>query len=65
DLGSLRGYYSDSLTTSPLPGTEALPCGIGHPAAYRSVVLDAVHVAVVADWRQAGWALPPVGRSGG
>ena len=60
DLGSLRGYYSDSLTTSPLPGAEALPCGIGHPAAYRSVVLDAVHVAVVADWRQAGWAAAQV-----
>lgn len=60
DLGSLRGYYSDSLTTSPLPGVEALPCGIGDPVAYRSVVLDAAHVAVVADWRQAGWAAAQV-----
>lgn len=60
DVGSLRGYYSDALTTSPLPGTEALPCGIGDPAAYRSVVVDATHVALVADWRDAGWAASQV-----
>lgn len=64
NLGSLRGYYSDSLTTSPLPGTEALPCGIGDPAAYRSVVLDATHVTLVADWAQAGWAAAQVWPSG-
>ena len=60
DVRSLRGYYSDSLTTSPLPRAEALPCGIGDPAAYRSVVVDAAHVAVVADWREAGWAAAQV-----
>lgn len=60
DFGSLRGYYSDSLTTSTLMGTEALPCGIGDSAAFRSVVLDAAHVAVVADWGQVGWAAAQV-----
>lgn len=60
DIGSLRGYYGDALTTSPPPAAEALPCGIGDPAAYRSVVLDATHVAVVADWRDAGWAASQV-----
>lgn len=60
DITSLRGYYSDALRASPLPATEALPCGIGDPAAYRSVALDAAHVAVVADWRHAGWAAAQV-----
>ncbi|MDE0668013.1 MAG: hypothetical protein F4078_04955 [Acidimicrobiia bacterium] len=60
DLGSLRGYYSDSLTTSRLTGAQALPCEIGDPAAHRSVVVDAAHVAVVADWREAGWAAAQV-----
>ena len=61
DVRSLRGYYSDSLTASALPGAAALPCGIGDPAGrYRSVVLDATHVAVVADWNEAGWAAAQV-----
>ena len=60
DVLSLRGYYSDALTGSSLPGIEALPCGIGDPAAYRSVVLDATHVVIVADWRDAGWAAAQV-----
>ena len=60
DVGSLRGYYSDSLTASVVPRDRALPCGIGDPAAYRSVVLDATHVVVVADWNEAGWAAAQV-----
>ena len=58
DLRSLRGYYSDALTAAPASG--ALPCGIGDPAGYRAVVLDATHVAIVADWRDAGWAAAQV-----
>ena len=60
DVRSLRGYYSDALTVSTLPAGEALPCGIGDPGAYRSIVLDATHVVVVADWREAGWAAAQV-----
>ena len=57
-VASLRGYYIDAVTTSA--EAAAVPCGIGDPAAFRSVVLDAAHVALVADWREAGWAAAQV-----
>ena len=63
DVGSLRGYYSDAVTAvsaSDVPAEQSLPCGIGDPGAYRSVVLDATHVAVVADWGAAEWAAAQV-----
>ena len=59
DLRSLRGYYSDALSASQATAGE-LPCGIGNPTAFRSVVLDAAHVVVVADWREAGWSVAQV-----
>ena len=82
DMGSLRGFYSDSLTESPLTGsctdmlyeTEAactgasaiwildpvsqylVPCRTSE----QTVVRDAVHVALAADWQDAGWAAAQV-----
>lgn len=58
DVNSLRGFYSDSFTTAvPGPGeAEPLPCGIPD----REVVIDAAHVAMVADWNSAGWAAAQV-----
>ena len=84
DFGSLRGSYSDSLSTSSLivwecsvsshttkkdcedagetwsPTTATsmyhLPCR----TAEETVVRDAVHVALVADWQDAGWAAAQV-----
>ena len=60
DVASLRGYYSDAVTLSTLDPEQSLPCGIGEEGAYRAVVLDATHVALVADWREAGWAAAQV-----
>ena len=60
DVASLRGYYSDAVTLSTLDPEQSLPCGIGAAGAYRAVVLDATHVALVADWREAGWAAAQV-----
>ena len=53
DVGSLRGFYSDSLTEAP--GNE-VPCRISA----RAEVRDAVHVAIAADWLHAGWAAAQV-----
>ena len=54
DMGSLRGFYSDSLAEKNLVGLP--PCRIS--AKVR--VQDAVHVALVADWLYAGWAAAQV-----
>ncbi len=54
DINSLRGFYSDSLSTATNP--LAPPCGIPD----REIVLDAAHVALVADWAHAGWAAAQV-----
>ena len=82
DMGSLRGFYSDSLTESPLTGscsdsqyttedacTDAsetwtldpnslfyVPCRTSE----ETVVRDAVHVTLAADWQDAGWAAAQV-----
>ena len=59
DVNSLEGFYSDSLTAadSPVnPGQRPVPCLISP----RVVVLDAVHVTLVADWTYAGWAAAQV-----
>jgi hypothetical protein len=53
DVASLRGFYSDSLEESPL---SVVPCQISQ----RIDVNDAVHVALVADWDEAGWAAAQV-----
>ena len=55
DMGSLRGFYSDSLTMSDDDALK-LPCR----ASPRVVVNDAVHVALAADWQDAGWAAAQV-----
>ena len=52
DVGSLRGFYSDSLEA----GSSDVPCQISP----RIDVEDAVHVALVADWDEAGWAAAQV-----
>ena len=56
DMDSLRGFYSDSLKMSGLDAGDRPPClsdgGI--------MVHDAVHVALAADWREAGWAAAQV-----
>ena len=52
DVGSLRGFYSDSLEA----GSSDVPCQISP----RIDVKDAVHVALVADWDEAGWAAAQV-----
>ncbi|MCY4424146.1 MAG: hypothetical protein OXC06_13875, partial [Acidimicrobiaceae bacterium] len=51
DVGSLRGFYSDSLDVQ-----VGVPCKISE----RVVVRDAVHVALAADWQDAGWAAAQV-----
>ena len=58
DVGSLRGFYSDSFSTAVLQPDQPdpVPCGILR----REVVLDAAHVALVADWNSAGWAAAQV-----
>ncbi len=58
DMGSLRGFYSDSLTMSDNVDLEPppLPCRTSK----RVVVNDAVHVALAADWQDAGWAAAQV-----
>lgn len=52
DVGSLRGFYSDSLEA----GSSDVPCQISP----RIDVQDAVHVALAADWDEAGWAAAQV-----
>ena len=59
DVNSLRGFYSDSLTSADSlvnTGQQALPCKISE----RVEVRDAVHVALAADWLYAGWAAAQV-----
>ena len=58
DMGTLRGFYSDSLTTGELEESSdpPLPCKISPQVEVR----DAVHVALAADWRYAGWATAQV-----
>ena len=51
DVGSLRGFYSDSLSLS-----YGLPCKISP----KVEVHDAVHVTLAADWDSAGWAAAQV-----
>lgn len=84
DMGSLRGFYSDSLTESTQKGkcfdtstsphtlrpslTDRAQCeGAGHEwfpglcqISEKLVVQDAVHVALAADWQDAGWAAAQV-----
>ena len=76
DMGSLRGFYSDSLTESammmgtcsdPARTTEAACTGEGEQwfdglcrTSEQTVVWDAVHVALAADWQDAGWAAAQV-----
>ena len=52
---SLDGFYSDALKTSAMVGLR-LPCRTTE----QVVVRDAVHVALAADWRDAGWAAAQV-----
>ena len=54
DMGSLRGSYSDALTTATAGGK--VPC-IWSPTLE---VREAVHVALAADWKDAGWAAAQV-----
>ena len=54
DMNSLRGFYSDSLKMSPQPVKP--PCR----ASAGTMVEDAVHVALAADWQDAGWAAAQV-----
>ena len=56
DMGSLSGFYSDSLGSSV---ALTLPCRAG-----SFVVLDAVYVALAADWANAGWASAQVWPNG-
>ena len=84
DMGSLRGFYSDSLTESAMTGrcsdTQhttntactgasktwtpdqgfALPCRTSEESTDAVVVRDAVHVALAANWQDAGWAAAQV-----
>ena len=86
DMGSLRGFYSDSLTESPMTGScsdsqhttqaactgasqtwtpapnSAVPCVTSEQTPDRDamVVRDAVHVALAANWQDAGWAAAQV-----
>ena len=53
NIGSLRGFYGDSLKESR---PAAVPCRISK----QTVVWDAVHVALAADWQDAGWAAAQV-----
>ena len=80
DMGSLRGFYSDSLAMSALrescsdlqSATEAVCVGAGEVwtpdlqfhvpcrMSEQTVVRDAVHVALAANWQDAGWAAAQV-----
>ena len=61
DGASLRGFYSGSYAgADSAPDGWTLPCHVGG----RVVVADAVHVGMVADWNQAGWAAAQVWPSG-
>ena len=67
DVGSLRGFYSDSLTESAMTWTPAnpgfeLPCQTSEASTGRDVVVvqDAVHVALTGRWQDAGWAAAQV-----
>ena len=76
DMGSLRGFYSDSLTESAMMmgtcsvlahTTEAACTDAGGQwfdglcrTSEQTVVWDAVHVALAADWQDAGWAAAQV-----
>ena len=51
DMGSLRGFYSDSIAEAP-----EVPCR----TSAQTVVRDAVHVALAANWQDAGWAAAQV-----
>ncbi|MCY4632872.1 MAG: hypothetical protein OXE75_18590 [bacterium] len=56
DTESVSGFYSDSyVTASDLDSASRLPCRVRG----TSVVLDATHVALVADW-YGGWAASQV-----
>ena len=56
DVVDAQGFYSDSLTMSAAATVPKPPCR----ASERMVVTDAVHVALAADWRDAGWAAAQV-----
>lgn len=56
DVNSLRGFYSDSLKMSGDEDVAELPC----QSSDGIVVQDAVHVALAANWRDAGWAAAQV-----
>ena len=51
DVNSLRGFYSDSLDL-----VAPVPCSWSPTVEVR----DAVHVALAADWKDAGWAAAQV-----
>ena len=55
DGNSLEGFYSDSLSRSPLDPAK-VPCKLSE----RVMMRDAVHVALAADWQDAGWAAAQV-----
>ena len=50
EVESLRGYYTDALSTAPA-AVPRPPCALSPTEA----ALDAVHVAVAADWERPGW----------
>ena len=52
DVESVSGFYSDSYATAATPTDKGRPPCLAH---FTTVVLDAVHVALVADW-YGGWA---------
>lgn len=54
DVNSLRGFYSDSLSTAAV--NAAAPCVVSPTLEVR----DAVYVAAVADWTDASWAAAQV-----
>ena len=80
DVGSLRGFYSDSLVMSVATGLCSAPqhttgaactgaSGTWTPnpkfevpcaTSAQTVVRDAVHVALAANWQDAGWAAAQV-----
>ena len=63
EVHSLRGYYTDGLSTEPVRaggGQVQLPCLLPSGA----MVAEAVQVALAADWNRAGWAGQQVWPSG-
>lgn len=71
DVGSLRGFYSDSLSPGACRDssytTKAACTGANEiwipglcKISEKLVVQDAVHVALAADWHDAGWAAAQV-----